>query len=140
MITDQDYKGLTALAEKRYTKYYDWIRHLILISAGLIGILVSLKSNTSNNTCETIAFITSICSLGIGILTGSVSLYGEIDSLDKARKLYANRLIEIMKGKTYDVPFDTIDKRPIYRIMELICFISLFIAMISLITYGVFKA
>jgi len=139
MISEKQLKVVTDLSEKRYSKYYDWIRHLILISAGLIGILVSLKSNKSETGLEYLTFIIAISGLGIGILTGSISLYSEIHILDKVRKKYADRLIEILKGQTQDIPFAVVDKNIFFKIVEFICFSSFFISMMSLIIYGILK-
>ncbi len=139
MVTEKDYKGLVELSAKRYTKYYDFIRHLMLIAAGLVGILVSLKSGKSETGYEYLTFVIAISGLGIGIMFGSISLYAEINSLDKGRKLYAERLIEINKGKAYQLPFDTVDKNILFKIAEYICFSSFSLAMISLIIYGVLK-
>lgn len=139
MITKEDYKGLTELSEKRYSKYYDWIRHLIIMATWLIGILISLKTKNVESGFRNLMYLITICGLGIGILSGSVCLYSEIHTLDKFRKLYAERLIKISKGATYTHPFESVSKNWIFIFLEVICFSSLFISIISLIAYGIIR-
>ena len=138
-ITDNDLKGLTELSDRRYSKYFGWIRHLLLTATGLIGVLVSLKAGKSTNPDEHSAFVVTIVSLGIGILFGSLLLYSEISNLDKGRKLYANRLIELNKGAKDPFPIGTVETSKIYKVAEIICYASFIIAVLSLIFYAILR-
>ena len=136
-ITDNDLKGLTELSDRRYAKYFEWIKHLLLTATGLIGILVSLKSGKSASTYDHYAFVTTIILLGLGILSGSFLLYSEISNLDKARKLYADKLIELMKGIKDSISIGTVETSRVYKVAEILCYISFISSVLSLIIYAI---
>lgn len=136
-ISENDLKGLTELSDRRYNKYFDWIKHLLLTATGLIGILVSLKSGKSETTFGHYAFVITIITLGLGILSGSFLLYSEISNLDKARKLYANKLIELMKGIKDPISIGTVDTSRVFKVAEIVCYVSFIGAVISLTIYAI---
>ena len=108
-----------------------------MTATGLIGILVSLKSGKSATTCDHYAFVITIILLGLGILSGSLLLYSEISNLDKARKLYADKLIELMKGTKDSISIGTVDTSRVYKAAEIVCYVSFIGSIISLIIYAI---
>lgn len=139
MISEKQYKKLLDMSVERSNKYSDWIRNLILISASIIGLLVSLKLNHPKTEQEYITFVIAIIGLGVGILAGSISLYAEILLLDKTRRIYADSLIEIMQNNSKELPLGFICKSIFSRIVGVICLSSFFVSIVSLVIYGILK-
>jgi hypothetical protein len=46
---NKHFNTLVELANERNLKYYAWLRQILLMASGLIGILVSLKNTKSEN-------------------------------------------------------------------------------------------
>lgn len=137
MVDNSNFEKLVDLSQKRYSKFYEWLRHILLTASGLIGILVSLHTNKSTTTCEHYSFVITIATLGLGILSGSVLLYSEIHKLDIARKLFVDQLQKILKGDNTGLPIATVETHIIFRISEVICYSSFSLSIISLITYAI---
>ena len=136
MVDNSNFEKLVDLSQTRYSKFYEWIRHILLTASGLIGILVSLHINKSTSPCEHYTFVITIVTLGLGILSGSVLLYSEIHKLDIARKLFADQLQKLLKGDNTGLPIATVDTHIVFRISEVICYASFCLSIVSLITYA----
>lgn len=74
------------LSEKRHAL----LQHILLVSATLFGILISLHNSSSHPPLTRYCFAVSICLLGLGIFLTGVALYGHIDTVDRARKAFVD--------------------------------------------------
>lgn len=72
------YTQIVGLSEKSQDAFYSWLRGVLTIASGLFAALVALHSDRSTNLVEHILFITSLSTLGGGILSGVVALYSEV--------------------------------------------------------------
>ena|SRR5690606_11612655 len=122
----------------RHEKYFSWLKNILTISVGLLGILVSLNSDKITELYTFIAFISTILFLGLGILFGAILLYNEVytqgqllnHSKKNGRKLLGGKDIKIV---------EIIDRHWIFSVSEVVCFSSYLISLISLIAYSVLK-
>jgi membrane-associated HD superfamily phosphohydrolase len=137
MITKKHYEELVELGQERNLKYYAWLRQILLMASGLIGILVSLKSNKSESSLEHIAFIVTIISLAMGILTGSIVLYSEIKNLETGKKLYIEQMRKIAEGQPNLSPIVTFNTSSMFRRFEYLCFGFLIFSLIGLMVYAI---
>jgi hypothetical protein len=62
------------------------MRNVVTIATALVGILVSLKSGKSSSPAEHYLFSATIGLIALGILSGVILLYGEIQLLDRKKK------------------------------------------------------
>lgn len=119
----------------KVNKDFAWFRHILTISIGLLGILVSLKSKTNDNITQQILFIITICTLLLGILSGVIYLYSEIaiESLRlKKKKEYIKLLME---GKSKDV-IESLDVNKGYNFCKILSLIMFLIALLCICTYS----
>jgi hypothetical protein len=136
-LTESERKAITELSAQRYSTYYSWLRHILLMASGLIGILISLHTKKSESLCEHYSFVLTIGLLGLGILTGSISLYDEIHSLDRHRKVLAEAVAKRLKHGTSYGQISVIDRAKIFILTEWICYLSFALSLVSLIVYAV---
>lgn len=122
--------------DKRQEKYYSWLKSIITLSVGLFGIIISFKSGKSDSITQLIFFIISISSLALGILSGIIVLYTEVNILDKLRKSQQEYLLKMIDGTTENIEIDWVKRGRFYEIVEIICFFSYTTSLISLIVYS----
>lgn len=117
-------------------KYYEFIKNLILISIGILTAIISLiDSENISNFAINIKNVV-IISLGIGILSAIIVLYGEIAVL----KLVQNKFRELINSNNLkNVEILQIDRPKKYKFFEVISFLSYTVFIISLIIFGIYK-
>jgi Na+/proline symporter len=128
---------INEVGQKRYDKSNTWIRTLITITVGLFGILISFKNNEDISPLQSIFFIVSISSLGLGILFALVALYAEVHLLTRQRK----RLVEWTKMQLNqddaELEFGVVNPAFFYTVSFGICLVLYLIALFALISYSV---
>ncbi len=73
---------LEKINTERHEKYFSWIKTILTIVAGLVAVLVSLKTKKSETETAHLFFTVTIVLLSTCILTGLFLLYEEVTSLD----------------------------------------------------------
>lgn len=121
---------------ERSEKHTIWLKNLTTISIALFGLIISLKSKGEKTNIESILFIISISSLGLGILFSLASLYAEVNALSRLKKKYEEYLIKYLDGKDEN-KYDEIRPAFFYRICGNIYLIFYILSLISLILYSV---
>lgn len=134
--TDQ-YRELVSVQQKRKDKFFIWLRHILLMASGLLSVLIGLHQNKSQNDYERIIFAITISTLAFGILTGSILLFSEVDTLIRLQKAYAKQLIRqrdegIQVDKLVSVP-----NGKFFSFLEKICYSSFIISIVSLVFYAI---
>tara|TARA_R110002167_G_scaffold366411_1_gene596187 strand:- start:34612 stop:35064 length:453 start_codon:yes stop_codon:yes gene_type:complete len=128
---------INEVGQKRYDKSNTWIRTLITVTVGLFGILISFKNNEDISPLQSIFFIVSISSLGLGILFALISLYAEVHLLTRQRK----RLVEWTKKQLNEddgeLEFGVVNPSFFYTVSFGICLVLYLIALFALISYSV---
>ena len=77
-MTKEELKELFAWAEKRDATLYAWLRNLILLGSGTLGLLVSLEPLHPANGAAAVCLKGAWATLALGILLASMRLYGEV--------------------------------------------------------------
>lgn len=132
---DNHVNKLIEAQELRHSKYYSWIKNIITLAIGFLGIIVSLKSDNLQNFYQYVFFVITISSLALGILAGTLVLYCEIDLLNKKRQLEQVNLGKVINNEEI-IKHLAINRRKIFDISEYICIFSFVISLISIVVYS----
>lgn len=84
-------------SEKRATAITDFIKTILLLLSTVLAVLITLYSK-STSCIEIVCFIITIILFALNILSGSLLLYANIDSLMKVEKLRSERFEEAKQG------------------------------------------
>ena len=138
MIDNFTKKNLTEFSEFQKTRnatHVDWLKNILTISTAILAVLISLKSEKSDNLIERIFYLSTISLSGIGILSGVIVLYAyvELDNLTLKKK---NEQVLLLLDKKEIDSVVSIDMPKFYKPSLYICNISLFLSLISLLIYG----
>jgi hypothetical protein len=122
--------------EEKDAKKYAWLRHIVLMASGGLTVLVSLHKDTPSNVVAHVLFSITIGLLGVGILFASIALYGEVHQAALKLKETAQYVIRQRKGESNPL-FSFLDMPKRYEVCETICYVSLILAILSLIIYAI---
>lgn len=140
MITQQESQTrineIGKIADERNEKTYAWFKTLITISVGLIGILISFKSDNNTSSLKSMFFIITIASMGLGILCSLIFLFAEVNVLNRTMKNRTDYLISRLDGKS-ELEIKKIVPAFFYSVSYLLSFIFFIIALFGLIGYGI---
>lgn len=73
-----DLENLISTANKRNDVFYSWLRYVLLMATGSLTVLVSLNAGAGSSEIPRLLLCWAWTSLGLGILTGAICLYGEV--------------------------------------------------------------
>ena len=125
------------IEKEQSDKYYSFLKHLLTSSTGLITAIVIFTNINESNYINEIFRITTILSLGLGILFCAVLLYGEINTLNQLRLNLGEHTNKLSVERNLNIPFVQARKKKIYLKIEKICFSFYGIFIISLIGFGI---
>ena len=135
-ITKKRLSELSQMQKNRNATYLEWLKSILTISTALLAVIISLKSEKSNNLIHSFFYLSTVLLSGIGILFGSLVLFSYVQLENLALKEKREQLIRSLDGKYVD-KFVQIELPKFYIIFEYVCYISLFLSLISLLIYGV---
>ena len=124
------------IAEERNEKTYAWFRTIITISVGLMGILISFKSDDTTSSLKSLFFVITISSLGLGILFSLIFLLAEVNVLNRTMKNRTKYLFSRLDGKD-GLEIEKILPATLYRFAYTLSFIFYIVSLFSLIGYGI---
>jgi hypothetical protein len=136
MSFEYSMENLQATQKLGTEKYFQWIRGIVTMATGLVGILVSLKSGKSANLMEHNLFVGTIALLAAGILLGVILMYSEIYMLRKLQKLHAEQAFKQHHGDGDTFPYKAIEIPFFFTLVQWLCVVSLVLALISLVWYA----
>jgi hypothetical protein len=114
-----------------------WVKNCVSVIAIILGLIISLKSDSANDICEYIAFISSVLFCGSCILCGLAFLYSETDTLYHQWCDY-ERYIQNKDNSTGTTLRKTA-RKPIYGKLLNAFFVLLALSILSLIVFAVFS-
>ena len=126
-------------ADKWHDLYSAWVRGIIVVSAGLVSVLVSLRQNKSDTEIEHVLFSATIISLTLCILTGVIVLHRQVELTGKERKFYFQALKDKMFHGDKSVKADYLEVSKLYEIVEYVFYASATISLLALTSYAVLK-
>ena len=121
------------------SKYYDFLKNLILTSSAILVAIISLTNTENYNSYAVLFRKIIISSNGLGILFSSILLYGEIHVLKKTQenlRLYINKLLSENKTDLKNLTILQVDRPKQYEYIEKACFFFYFVFVVSLILFG----
>jgi Na+/melibiose symporter-like transporter len=136
----QHIKSLTEKLEKlnveRHDKYFSWIKTVLTIFAGLVAVLVSLKTKKSETETAHLFFTITIILLSTCILIGLLLLYEEVSSLDDLQKVVQQHILKSIREDKEEDLFEYINRKKIYKIASNFFSFLIILSFISLTIYG----
>lgn len=133
---DEKIKHYAGLLKEAGSKHYDWYRNTLLVSSTLLGIMATFGSAQFGNCYERWAFLATISLLGIGILAGSVVLYGEVSLLNKNQEQYYQELSkQIQNGEKGPIVF-SVERDKIYDKFETASLWAWGLSVVGLVAYA----
>ena len=131
------YQQLTEVSRKQQETHYSWLRYLLLLSAGTLSALVAFRSASATTHHVHLALSVALASLGLGILSGAVALYGETRvAVETTRKTGMELSRRLNNPGSPEESF--VVKPPTVCIAaELACYLFLIVAVISLVIFAI---
>jgi hypothetical protein len=114
----------------------EWMRHLILVASGLLGILVSLHTGTANCIQIRLCYVLATSLLSLGILSAAISLYAEIYNLTKGRELYVEESKKALREGRNRKPM-LVQHRKIFLLSRTIAHVCFALSIVLLALYAV---
>ena len=121
---------------KRHETYSNLIKSIIIVLAGLISVLVSLKTKRSSTLYEHNLFIITISLLSLGILLGAIVLYSEVHLWDKYREIRWKQLGERIFDNAEPLQVDYVNPNKFYKICKYVFYLTFFSSLLSLVLYA----
>lgn len=119
-----------------YSVFFRWLKNVLTISAGLLGIGVTFKNQLINESISQCWFNVAIIAIAIALLAGSYVLFGEV-KMYRLRAKRSEEEAENAYSNSVALSFTEIFLDWRYRVSEIICYLSLVTALISLVLYTV---
>ena len=116
-------------------KYYSWLRNIITLAVGFFGLIVSLKSDKTQNFLQHTFFTIALSCLVLGIISGIVVLYSEIHLMKKVRKKHFESIIKMLDDEKIE-KIQQIRRNKIFDFIEYFCFICFILSLFSLVLYS----
>ena len=136
MSLEQRINSYVEAKEKSNVKKESFLKQILLMSSGLVGILVSLHDGNLSCLLEKIFFSSTLLLISLGILLLSIALFEQVDSHNKLAQDYWVELRKQLEEKPFSTLVLAYPKR-IYIICERIGYISLVLSIFSLTIYGI---
>ncbi len=127
-----------ALKDKESEKYFAWLRNIIGMAIAMMGILISLRTESRENPCANLIFSISISLISLGIISGALLLFAEIHLLRKEIEIRAGWIKKIIDDKKVHFEAEIIQNPWYFKIVKSICYISFISALISLAIFTYF--
>lgn len=132
----QRLKEIEHLTHLSFEKKAQFFQHALLVSSGVLGILVSLRANSSDALHIRLVFLLTVLLLGLGILTCSIVVHSYSVLIERARQVYIDEVQKALQEDRKVQPCFSKQTKTEKR-LEKITKGVLFLAMLSLISYSV---
>lgn len=145
-FTKEEAQTTNDLSSKKHEIHYSFIRTILTISVSLLGIIVGLSGSilehlTTYNYYTKGAFALAICTLSLGIVSLSISLYSFVSSRDRLLYNHLQRILDRIEGRQANKIIsssDGSDSADIYTIIHWVGCASLILSVLSFSSYLLF--
>jgi hypothetical protein len=127
---------LFRMGEKRDEARLSMLRYLLMLAAGALTLLVSLRTGTPHSSLALWCLRVAWVALGLGILLGGIALHREVWT---ATALPGQWLKQIKSGVDAQKPV-VVDPPRVYRCAERGSYVLLSIAVLALVAHGLFDS
>ncbi|WP_439132507.1 hypothetical protein [Polaribacter sp.] len=121
--------------DKRSDSENSWVRQVIIVVSAILGLIITLKKNNSENNTEHILFVITIISNALCILVGLIFLYRDTSVYQSLSKKYIKYITLPLEERIPKLIFSAPNK--IYDILKGFFFVLLFSSVISLVIYAI---
>lgn len=117
---DNEYfaKQLLKLSEARMDatlKQETFFQHILIVSSGILGIVISLHTNNSPYICIRLVFVLALILLALGCLTTAIALYDYSRLPDRASRDFQDELqIALREDRKANPVLVTFGKRTLF--------------------------
>jgi len=118
-------------------KYYSFIKNLVITSTGLLTAIISFTTSNSLSFINVCSRNITIGSIGLGILLSSIILYGEIHVLKLSQESLRKHINKLYRKENITEYVIQTDRPKFYTAIEILCFLSYFIFIVSIIIFGI---
>jgi hypothetical protein len=131
-------KQLFDLADDRNKLYYAWLKNILTLATGTLALLVSLRHGTHLAEPQKYFLVASWIFLGIGIIFGASSIYGEVALATALTKNVKKHMLETYKEPAKFEAITPIVAQPhwFWKTSQYVMCFSLILAIIALVTYA----
>lgn len=140
MGLSQSYEVLFKQQDKHDETHFGFIKQVLLMASGLIGILVSLHDTTHTNDKTRLAFQLAIGLLAVGILFLTIALFSQVVQHREALKKWKKEVLMQDQNPYYTPKIVIGTSSKIYEFLEKIGYISLCFSIIFLSIYSILIA
>jgi hypothetical protein len=142
MSIEDALKLLSEISDKRDEKKYNFVRHVLLMASGLLGILVSLHKTSSNGSISRICFALSLVLLTLGILFLTIALFGQGQTYKVLFRKWKEEIqAYIQQDNNQKLPkYTSINPKKVYSIFEILGYFSFCLSIICLTIYAILIA
>lgn len=128
------------LIEKRDEARFGFIKQILLMASGLLGILVSLHKTSSSDNNIRISFALALGLLSLGILLLSIGLFEHVIVRRTQVMKWKEQLQKQIRDESYNPTVILGNPPKIYGICEIIGYFSLMLSIICLTVYAILIA
>jgi hypothetical protein len=132
---EQEFINVGKTGNLRNEKREEWLKQVLLCATTLLGILISLHKEKSDNELEHYLFCSTIGIISLGILSGSITLFSNVNAL---HRFVRKRTKELLSDEKVQYSNTHIAKP--YKVFDLarnICYISFFLSIPILVWYAI---
>jgi hypothetical protein len=124
------------IEKEQSEKYYSFIRTLLVSSTGFLTAIVLFTDLNLMNSDNAIFRDITIFSISLGILLSAILLYGEIVVLKNLRSKIGKHINTLqVRNNNESTPIQS-SRSKIYKVIEIFCFSSYVVFIISLAWFG----
>lgn len=139
MLTEKDKSYIAEfhrVQKERNEKYMAFLKNIIPIAVGFLGIMLSLADTEKMNCMKHLFYSITITSTALGILASLIMSFGEILSLTGLRNNIRDKALQLKDGIDNGIPPETDIKW--FEIFHYIWVVSFVCALVSATLYSWF--
>lgn len=137
-MTERDFRQTLDMARERDTRLESWLCYLVGLASGALTILVSLQRDTPLAAFPSACLRVAWGTLGLGILLGSVALYGHVfQQRGLVKQWVRDRGARVEDEAPGEAPSPTTGpSMKVFQWAERLCYVSLIVAVVSLVSFA----
>lgn len=131
IVRDLDDTGL-----KMRSAYSDWVKAILTILTGLLGLLVVLHDNPNPTLWEQWLFRSTLCLLGLSILFGGIQLFALVNFYQNLVGVHFRLLQQHNAGEKLP-ELEVVSADKFFVLTQRAFYVVLVLSLVSLIAYGI---
>jgi hypothetical protein len=137
MSLTTSFEQLIELADKRDEVHFSFIKHILLMASGLLGILVSLHRAASPDFITHFSFALALLTLALGILFLTIALFAQVAVHKQQFLKWKSEVVKQLRDENYKPKPIVAEPSRFYAFCEKIGYFSFSISIVLLAIYGI---